>query len=72
MRYISLPILQTISQVEIETVVKTPISKKLLQGQERMIGDNFFPIRARTLIDGELGASFVVQAILIFGSVETI
>lgn len=57
--YIGLPILQAICQVKIETVVEAPISQKLLQGQERMIGDDFFAFCARPLINGELGASFV-------------
>ncbi len=57
---LNLPILQAVSQIEIETVVEAAISKKLLQGQERMIRDHFFPFRKRPLLDGELRTSLVI------------
>lgn len=69
---VTLPILQTIRQVEVKTIVKAAIPEKLFESEERMVGRHLSAVNARALLDSELRARFVVQTVFIFRAIEAI
>ena len=68
----SLPVLQAISEVEIQTVIKASVSKELLQRQKRVVGHYILPIRTNAILGGKLRPGFVVKAKFVFRTIEAV